>query len=437
MDNQNLFSQTYSEIVKNIIGDGASNFQMLNNPMSFNWPVAAIGQIAPQAYQLMSMAPVYSPVSDFTGVGTSTLFDNYRMVLSHVGYSMSNELKAQVQKLSDQATTAQNAMNKAEADMNTAYNTAKQNGGAMFAARYPAITDWANGPGKSYDETIAVASNQADKINQQIIALTNANYPTDLQDAIKLMTKPAGSPSGGNVPDGWAIVPDGAGVLRWQPSFTISTTSQDWRAQLTNGTIGQKTISLSASKSDSSINQSWAGASVSYGTPFWGFYASSSWKETNITENDDSVAVEVTLQSATTVPITPGAWYNGGFLKQLAIAGNDGSGYQILDPYKATGTDHALFGQDGLCSTMVTGLVVAYKPSFSVTMASSTYKEHQMDIEAAAGFRIGPFSFGGEGGHFEKDVNTTGNTTTFTGGSTSDDPVILGVTVGFPGVDKP
>lgn len=437
MDNQNLFSQTYDQITRQILGEGTQYFQMLGNPESFNWPTVAVGQLAPQAYQLMSAAPVYSPVGTFGGVGTSTLFDNYRQIFGHVGFNNSPEIERQIQDLSNNVTAAQNKIAKVWTDANTSYLTAMQNGGAIFSAQYPDIKTWLDGPGSAYKTEAETWTKKANAVLAQIQALNKANQPTELSDALALMQMPSGSPSSGNAPRGWTKVANGAGVLEWQPDFTISTTSQDWRAQLTNGSIGAKTITLEASKSDSSIDKSWAGAKVSYGTPFWGFYAGGSWSETNISQADNSVTATVNLQSATNVLITPGAWYNGGFLKQMANAGNTGTGYSILSPYTATGGDHPLFGKNGLCSTMVTGLVVAYKPSFSITMASSTYKSFEQTISASAGLRIGPFTFGGSGGHFEKTVNTTGNETTVTGGSTSDDPVIIGVTVGFPGTEKP
>ncbi len=437
MDNQDLFGQAYEEIVNNILGGGTQYFQMLGNPTSFNWPVAPAGQLSPQAYQYMSAAPVYSPIGEFGGVGTSTLFDNYKQLFSHVGFKVSPEFEQQLKDLSNSATEAQNAVVSATGAANTAYNTAKQNGGVFFASQYPTPADWFNGPGSTYLKQINTSKAKADGIFDQIQTLNSANQPTSLQDALDLVKLPSTPPSGGNTPRGWSVVPNQAGVLEWQPTFTISTSSQDWRAELTKGTIGEKTIELDASKSNNSISKSWASGSVSYGTPFWGAYANGQWSETDITADDKSVKATIKLQSATNVLITPGAWYDGGFLKQMATAGNTGTGYQILNPYTATGGDHALFGKTGLCSTMVTGLVVVYKPSFSVTMKSSTYKSHESQLSVSAGLRIGPFSFGGSGGHYEHDVHTTGNSTTFTGGSTSDDPVIIGVTVGFPGTEKP
>ncbi len=437
MDNQNLFSQSYSEIVRNVIGDGNQYFQMLGEAVSFNWPVAPIGQLSREAYQFMSAAPAYSPIGIFGGVGASTFFKNYRQIFAHVGFNESPEAQKQLRDLSNQATELQNEITITWTNANTAYNTAKQNGGAVFTAKYPDITAWLAGPGDVYAKEADGLQKAANSVFDQMEALNEAQMPTTLKEALDITKMPTSKPADGNSPRGWTVVQNGAGNLEWQPVFNIATTSRQWRQQLTDGTIGEKTIVLKADKSDSSIEKTWAGGNVGYGNPFWGVYANGGWQRTDISKSDKSVTATINLKSATVVNITPGEWYDGGFLKQIAINGNKGQGYSILSPYTTTGGSHPLFGKDGLCSTMVTGLVVAYKPSFSIRMKSSTYKMYEEKIEAGGGFRIGPFSFGGHGGSYKQEIETTGNDTIVTGGSTSDDPVIIGVTVGFPGVEKP
>jgi len=436
MSNQNLYGQSFEQIMSNIIGGGSKKFQMLNKPQSFNWSPAPSGQIAPAAYQFMSAAPAYSPVGQFDGVGVSTLFDNYRQVFSHVGFEDSPELTRQLKELSDKATTLRNDITANYGAMDNAYIVAKQNGGVSFSSLYPDVKAWLdNSPdAKSYKDKATDLGTQLEAITNNALALTIANQPTELKDSLDAMKRPDSTETG--FPRGWIKVANGAGVLEWQPDFTISTDSSSWRAQLTSGSIGKTSITLSASKSSSAISSSWAGGSASYDRGFWGVYVNGSWSETNFSESDASVTATVNLESSTVVNITPGAWYNGGFLRQLATAGNTGTGYQILAPYTASSGQQSLFGKGGLCPTMVTGLVVASKPSFSLTMKTSTYQSFEQQIEASAGLRIGPFNFGGSGGHYTKNTSATGDTTTITGGSTSADPVIIGVMVGFPGMPE-
>lgn len=435
MDNQNLFHQTHTQIVNKMLGSGTKHFQMLGNPQSFNWPVPSPGQLSPQAYQLMSAAPTFSDIGEFSGVGTSRLFDNYKQVFGHVGFNSSSQHREQIKRFSNEINHKRQEIVGLYSQANSAYQTAKQNGGVFFSTHYPAPEDWFKGPGSSYIKQIdTINQNIQEKLGLQQ-SLNQANQPTSLRNALKLMQLPSWKPSDGNVPRGWAVVPDGQGNLRWQPDFKISTVSQDWRDTLSKGSEGQQTFSLSASNTSDSEEKSWAGGKISYKRFFWGANAQGSWSETNISKSDKSVTATIKVQSSTTVLITPGDWYDGGFLKQLRSAGNSGTGFQILDPYTVMEGPHALFGPNGLCSTMVTGLVVVYKPSFEVNMQSDTYKEHEEKISASVGFRIGPFSFGGSGGHYEKQVKTEGNRTTFSGGSTSTDPLIIGVTLGFPGIE--
>ena len=80
---------------------------------------------------------------------------------------------------------------------------------------------------------------------------------------------------------------------------------------------------------------------------------------------------------------------------------------------------------------------MVYKPSFDITMSSSTYEKHRQKFDAGGGIRIGPFHFGGSGGHESEYTHSSSTTNTFSGGSTSENPLILGYAVNFPGVDKP
>jgi hypothetical protein len=49
--------------------------------------------------------------------------------------------------------------------------------------------------------------------------------------------------------------------------------------------------------------------------------------------------------------------------------------------------------------------------------------------------RIGPFTFGGSGGHTSEFTKSTAMANTFSGSSTSLNPQIIGVIVSFPGTN--
>ena len=435
MNNQNLFSQSYDQIIKGALGGGKQYFQMLGTPKSFHWDVAPTGQIAPQAYQIMSGMPLWSPVGDFA-YSDASFVQAYRSVLSHVTFKLTPEQEQDLKELQNKLTVAGNDVIKAETAMNQAYLSAKQNGGLVFEAKYPKIIDWINSDqGASYQKGITNATANKNRVQDLILELQKASMPETLQDAIEAIKLPDKDPASSTAPRGWTKVPDGSGILRWQPDWKIETSGRDWRADLTQGSIGSFTVELNASDSTSSLQNSWAGGTAGYDTFFWGVSGSGGWSKMDLSESDKNVKATISVKSSTTVEVTPGDWYDGGFMKDLAKGG--GQGYAIADPYKPTGGDKALFGKGGILSTRVASLLVVYQPSFSITMSKSTYDKNVQKFKGSAGLRIGPFHFGGSGGHESEYTHSTSGGTTFTGGSTSDYPVIIGALVAFPGVDAP
>lgn len=435
MDNANLFRQTYNGIIKEVFKNGQNYFQMLGQPKSFYWDVANAGEIDRRAYQIMSGMPLWSPMGDFA-YADAAFVQAYRSVLSHVTFKLTPDQEQDFKELQNKLTEAGNSVTKAESDMNQAYLTAKQNGGLVFASKYPAISDWINSDeGVAYENAINDAIANKNRQQDLILELQKASMPQTLTNAIAAIKLPDGDPASSTAPRGWTKVRDGSGILRWQPDWKIETSGRDWRAELTRGTQGSFTIELNASDSSRNRQDSWAGGSASYNTFFWGVSGSGGWSKMDLTESDKDVKATISVQSSTTVEVTPGDWYDGGFMKELAKGG--GQGYTIASPYRPTGDANALFGQGGILSTRVSSLLVVYKPSFSITMSRSTYDKNVQKFNGSAGFRIGPFQFGGSGGHESTYTHSTSGGTTFTGKSTSESPLIIGVTVAFPGVDKP
>ena len=66
-------------------------------------------------------------------------------------------------------------------------------------------------------------------------------------------------------------------------------------------------------------------------------------------------------------------------------------------------------------------------------MSQNTYSQAKQRFDAALGVRIGPFTFGGSGGHESNTVNKSSSNSSFTGKSTATYPFIIGVTVAMPG----
>lgn len=435
-NNANLFGQIYQQLSTQL---GIKYLQMNGTPRNFNWNVAPTGQIDPEAYMILSAMPSYSPIGEFTA-STTRFFDAYKQIFSHVTFKSSPEQQQAVTDANNQVTTKQNAIVAANTNMNQSYLAAKQNGGVIFAAKYPDISTWLNDSpeAKAFNMAIKEATKAYEQALDFKLQLEQAFMPDTLQQAIAATKRPDSNPAETLVaPRGWVKVVDGSGILRWEPEFKIGTTGKDWRAELTNGSQGAFSITLNASDNTSTLNQSWAGSSASYNTFFWGVNGNGGWQKLDLSTNDSSVTAEIKVESSTLVDVQPGDWYDGGFLNELAKAkqGAAGQGFTIVSPWQANGAQgsSSLFGPNGILTTGIVQLLVAYKPSFKVTMSNETYQRNYEKFNGGGGFRIGPFNFGGQGGHESNYVHSTSGQNTFEGGSTSENPVILGVVVSFPG----
>lgn len=436
MSDQAMFSQLYNALVDNL---GTPNFQLLGTPKDFSWGTAPTGQWDPAAYQIVSGMPQWSAIGQY-GSLDATLFDAVRQIFGHVTFKVSPEQQANQTELANLCVQKSNAMAKANSDMNQFYLSSKQNGGLIFAARYPDISTWINNAPEAaaYITTIQAATNAYNQAVKMKMELERASMPSDLQRAIDMMQIPSGDPASNNAPAGWTKVPDGSGILRWQPDFHIDTNGADWRASLSNGSAGAFSIAMKSSQSSSDFKSSFAKGSTSVGNFFWSVNASGGWSKSDLFNQDSSSAVKISCESSTRVKVNPGDWYPGGFMSELAKAqqGPNGQGYTIVAPWVANGGpgSSSLFGPNGIVAARVSELLVVYKPSFEITMSANTYQQNKQAFEASAGVRIGPFTFGGTGGHQSEYTKSTAQANTFKGSSTSVNPQIIGVIVDFPGI---
>lgn len=411
-------------------GVAGRNFQLLPQPKYFPSNVAGTGQMDQTLYQIISTMPAWSPTGEF-GRSSKNFFDTYRQVLGNIIWKVSPERELVMINLQNKVTAANNAYNRAVTNTNQAYINAKNSGGAIFAARYPTIMDWINSnAGKSFakaEDDAATTKNQTqDLYNQQAAS----EVPNDVADALRASKFPENlNPNNDPSPRGWTKVDDGSGLLEFAPAYKVGMTAQELRAFNTEGSVGGFSVSIDASESQSTITNSWASASARVNVFFWEVYVNSRWEKLDIDTEDQSIKATFSASASTSVDVTPGPWFNSGLMANIA----SGGGGLLTMANSAQPT----FGKDGLLSTQVSGLVAAFNPSMTLEMSAETFKRNQQLIEASAGFRYGPFSVGGSGGHSSDFKKSTSKGTTFQMESTSSMPLMIGVTIAFPGSETP
>jgi hypothetical protein len=189
----------------------------------------------------------------------------------------------------------------------------------------------------------------------------------------------------------------------------------------TGGSSGQ--IGFANSQSQYDYSKTWAGASASVGNFFWAVNVGGSWERIDEFASDASLQVEIDFEAWDQISIQASRWYNGAFVTQI----KNGPFIRGYSPYGDSG--NAVWGENGIMSVQKVGMIVCYKPSFKITVSESSFKAFSERWSVCSGIRIGPFSFSGGGGQSSSGwvANASGNT--FSGTSTAETALIMGVNI--------
>lgn len=417
-NDENLFGQTYQQILSKVLGGGEKNFQLIYPYLDWWWPTAPSGQIAPQALNLLNSIPQWTAIGEYNS-SASTLLDSYRQVLQLVNPTVPPDVQQAVTNARNLLTAAQNQRQNDTQARNQAWVQATSN----LPPGVPAPV-W---------DTWDVQSGWADTLqkDREAISIAQRNYAQafgqqspELTGALAAATAPANT---NTIVPGWTAVNQGDGTLVPAPAYSMSTPNgQDWVALLSQGGGNEISISVGQSQESYDFTKSWAGGNAKSNHFFWEINAGGSWQKWDINESDQSVSAKVTF-TATTVSTNPGSWYDGGYMKTLAGQGN------FFSPWTATGPV-PVFGEGGVLPLQVTGLVAGYQPEYEITMDANTYSQQFEKYQASAGIRIGPFSFGGNGGHESNTIRKDSSSTTFKGKSTATYPFLMGILTAEPGL---
>lgn len=407
--NDNAWNLLYGAMV-NGLGVSPANFQLIYPFTTWDWPIVPNGYTSAAQWDFCSTVPQYSATGQYTSAGTA-FNDTYSSMLNVVSAATSDPaLAAKIDQARNMYTLATNNYATIFDQADAAYNT--ETGGT----NNPPFTAWLASFGgriwqvqlDSADQNVQAQQN----VYNQLLSETTTPGLTDAQNRLKNQ-------------DYYTKLQDPAlSDFPLVPGYSLAMDATTWLSKVQSGTGGSSgQIGFSNSDSQYDYSKTWANGSASVGYFFWSVNVGGSWERIDEFASDANLTVTVNFKAWDQIQITAGRWYNGAFVSSIA----NGPFIRNYSPYGDSGT--AVWGSNGIMSAQKVGMLVCYKPSFSISVSESSFKSFSEKWQVSAGLRIGPFSFSGGGGSSSSGWKADSSTNTFTGESTGETALIMGTTI--------
>ncbi|WP_417417351.1 hypothetical protein [Hoeflea sp.] len=388
-----------------------NNFQLIYPFTTWDWPIVPTGYTSAAQWDFCSSVPQFSATGQYTSSG-SAFNDTYGHMLNVVSAATSDpKLKAEIEQARNMQQLAANNYDTIYKQASDAYQT--ETGGTNT----PAFTEWLGTMGgRSWQAQLESAwkNVQAQQnVYNQLLSETTTPGLKDAQDR------------NGNLDYYTKMQDPGLSSFSAVPGYSISMDATTWLNKVKAGTGGSSgSIGFSNSQSEYDYKKTWAGGSASIDKFFWSVNVGGSWERVDEFASDSSLKVDINFKAWDQISITASRWYNGAFVTGI----QNGPFIRGYTPYGDSGSK-AVWGPGGIMSVQKVGMLVCYKPSFSITVSDSTFKSFSEKWEVSAGLRIGPFSFGGGGGSSSSGWKADSATKTFTGESTAETALIMGTSI--------
>ncbi|MDP2121372.1 MAG: hypothetical protein U1A06_04590 [Hoeflea sp.] len=408
--NDKSWNHLYGAMIDGL-GISPKNFQLIYPFTTWDWPVVPVGYTGAAQWDFCSTVPQFSATGEYTSAGTA-FNDAYGQMLNVVSAATSDpKLKADIEQARNMLQLAVNNYDTIYRQATDAYHS--ETGGSNT----PPFTEWLGTfGGRSWRAQLESADKnvqaQQDVYNQLLSEVTtpglkdaqdrlrNQDYYTKLQDPA-LASFPA------------------------VPGYSLGMDATTWLNKVKAGTGGSSgSIGFANSQSEYDYKKTWAGGSASINKFFWSVNVGGSWERIDEFASDSSLKVDVSFKAWDQISIQASRWYNGAFVTGI----QSGPFIRGYSPYGDSSTK-AVWGPSGIMSVQKVGMLVCYKPSFSITVSDSTFKSFSEKWSVSAGLRIGPFSFSGGGGSSSSGWKADSATKTFTGESTAETALIMGANI--------
>lgn len=409
-DNDKSWSLMYRAIIDGI-GADPKNFQLIYPFTTWDWPVVPNGYTSAAQWDFTASVPQWSATGNYDSAGTA-FNDTYGQML--------NVVKADTKdpKLEADIATARNVLGLATNNYDTIYAQAQsaykaETGGS----NNPTFTEWLGSfSGRSWAVRLDSAYKEvqaAQRVLNQLLAETTTPGLKESQE--RLINK-----------DYYTKYQGGAlSTFPEVPAYSIGMDATTWLNKVKAGTGGSSgTVSFSNSQSRYDYKNTWAKGSASVGSFFWAVNVGGSWQRIDEFASDASLEVTVSFQAWDQISVAAGRWYNGAFVSSV----EQGPFIRGYSPRGGNDTK-AVWGDGGIMSVQKVGMLVCYKPSFSIKVSSSTFTSFLETWKVSGGLRIGPFEMSGGGGSTSSGWKANSATQTFTGTSTAEAALIMGVNI--------
>jgi len=184
-----------------------------------------------------------------------------------------------------------------------------------------------------------------------------------------------------------------------------------------------QSFALEHSSSQYSYHEYYGSAEGGLWDDFIGIGAEGSYRKVDWSSFEEEYKIEFRFEDVITVEVSPRQWFAGTNLT------NYGSG-----PYAANhstykgGPGTYFFGPGGALSRIYTGLIVAYRPTVTITAGTQFASYLHEEWQAKVGIEIGPFFFGGEASGESTEATAEVNGASLTLASKENWPMIVGMT---------
>lgn len=392
------------------IGADPKTFQLIYPFTSWNWVTQQVGFSGAAQYNFCAAVPQWSAVGNYNSSGDmfNQAFQEFLNVI--VASTDDPQLRVQISQAADKLTLATN-------DYTTVYNQAVSAYNDSVANNDPPFDKWlGTPPGKGWQTQIIAKGTTVDQAQKNYNNLVDqANTPglADAQNQFKNQ-------------DFYSKLTDpGLSSFPKVPNWSASDNPSSWVDRIKAGQ-GPAGATMGFTNRDASYDYSntWAGGSISIKQVFWQVNVSGQWQSVTEFESDQELEVSIEFEAIDQIQIQPSPWYNGSFVRSKANG-------PFKKGYSAYGGDgnQAVFGEKGFVGLLKTGMFVGYKPTFTIKTSQSSFSSFLNKFKTSTGVRIGPFTFEASGGMEKAGWTYSSQGQTFTGTSTSETPLILGVTI--------